>query len=157
MPLDTNPFAPPRTVELEPPVSAADIEPIVSERSLRELARQAPLLRGAAMMAGLALAVDTVSTILQVGLAKTATESGPRIVSFAVGLPISLFFIFLARGGARHCRRLARGDRAAVEPILDMHGRYFAASGVLALIGIAVAVCAVVVGLVAARSPVAPT
>jgi hypothetical protein len=156
--MESNPFAPPRTSDLDGGAPVALAGMAVAEEALNELAASAPWVRWFMRLTGASIVLGFITTIVTVAQAKNGTDAARAILGTAVATPISAIFFFVLRRYAKHAGRLAGGERSAAEAVIEAQSSYFKVSGVMIIIMVGLGILAVAGGIVAllSRKMVAP-
>ena len=147
--MEGNPFAPPGTTDLDGG-AAPGTGPAIAEESVQELVVTAPWTGWLARLGVLSIALGVIGVLVTLVRAQSGIESMSAIVGVLIATPVTVVFVVILRRYASHGRRLASGDRQAVEPIIEAQHAYLKATGVATIVGFGIGVLAVIAGTVAA-------
>jgi len=128
----TNPFAPPRTTDLD---AVAPPQPLVlSDEALDELIAAAPWLRWLARVTSLSIAVDLIKGAVDVARG-TSTGKLARLLAIAVGTAISTAILLVLRRYAESSQRLRVDPRASAPLVIATQAAYLRRIGALCAVG----------------------
>jgi hypothetical protein len=151
--MEGNPFAPPRTSDLDGGVApGAGTGPAISEESVQELVATAPWTRALVTLTVVSIALGVVGAVVSMAKAGAAIEGMSAVAGLVIGTPISVVFIVILRRYTQHGRRLAEGARDAVEAIIESQQSYMKATGICTIIMIGVGVVATIAMVAVAAS-----
>jgi len=136
--MEINPFAPPRSVDLEP--AAAGDERFVDAEGVREIVKTVPWARRCAWLASAVAVLGAVSAA--VAMARWEDGRALRLALGLVTIAAALWFRSVFVAYARHGLALAVGDARGLEGVLRAQRAFFRGLGVLFLASIAVGVVA---------------
>src|SRR5262249_23653485 len=132
---ETNPFAPPKTADLDGATAASAATGLrASEESVQELIRTAPWVRGLVRLTGVSIAAGFVSAVVTASHAATGRAAVKAIAQVLISTIVSVLFLVVLRRYALSGDRIARGERSAVNHVIMAQASYFKLAGLLALL-----------------------
>ena len=145
----SNPFEPPRTTDLDR--AGAPGPMVVSADALRELAATAPWVSALASVTMVAIAVQAVALVADLGHMAGAPNAVGVILATGGGIAISTLVLRVLRRYAAASMRLRDGNNAAVGPIISAQASYFKLLAVLVAIVTGIYVVWLAIGIGSGR------
>ena len=132
----TNPFAPPRTTDLEGTAPSGPL--VVSDEALRELIAATPWVTWLARLTSLSIALSLVKGTLDVVRGGHSAKIA-RLFGLAVTTAISTAILVVVRRYAAASRRLAADPRGGASQVIAAQLAYFRRVGRFASVGVGLA------------------
>ena len=151
-----NPFAPPRTTDLEEGVGPAGTGTAISEQAVRELVAAVPWTAWLVRLTALSIPVAVLGTIASFVRPRSQSEPVTTAVTVLLSSAISVLFLVILRGLVREGRRLAAGQRSAVAGVIAAQRSYLKTIGVLVIAAIVIGGLVVLVAMAIAVSRTVP-
>jgi hypothetical protein len=151
MAITTNPFEPPRTLDLDA-ASGAPREPmVVPKAALNELADGAAWVRRLARVTAAFLAVDVLSAIATLSRPVDPMMMITPLLGIAADTTIAALLLMSLRRYAYASERIQRGDDSAVGQIVGAQSYYFKVTAIAVVLGTCLWLWKVIAYVVACR------